>query len=262
MIAGLLDGTLTENVARYREAIDQGLLKIMAKMGISVISSYRGGLNFEAVGLSRAMVAEYFPGMTSRISGIGVTGIQIQARRDPQPEGWAAAGRVADRRVSTRRANRVRPTRGKRPRCICCKWPVTEPRPMSCGSSIRPRCSPPADPSARSDGLSSRWVTDPAGRGGKHHLDPQTFRDAGHVAGRALSPEAHKTLNVAMNRIGAKSDSGEGGEDPAHFVPEPNGDNPSAKIKQVASGRFGVTAEYLNQCEELGDQGRPGCKAR
>jgi len=56
---------------------------------------------------------------------------------------------------------------------------------------------------------------------------------------------------VAMNRIGAKSDSGEGGEDPAHFVPEPNGDNPSAKIKQVASGRFGVTAEYLNHCEEL-----------
>jgi glutamate synthase (NADPH/NADH) large chain len=67
----------------------------------------------------------------------------------------------------------------------------------------------------------------------------------------ALSPEAHKTLNVAMNRIGAKSDSGEGGEDPAQFVPEPNCDNPSAKIKQVASGRFGVTAEYLNQCEEL-----------
>ncbi|MDA8817994.1 glutamate synthase-related protein, partial [Planktomarina sp.] len=67
----------------------------------------------------------------------------------------------------------------------------------------------------------------------------------------ALSPEAHKTLNVAMNRIGAKSDSGEGGEDPAHFLPEPNGDNPSAKIKQVASGRFGVTAEYLNHCEEL-----------
>ncbi|WP_339952297.1 glutamate synthase-related protein, partial [uncultured Albimonas sp.] len=67
----------------------------------------------------------------------------------------------------------------------------------------------------------------------------------------ALSPEAHKTLNIAMNRIGAKSDSGEGGEDPAHFEPMPNGDNASAKIKQVASGRFGVTAEYLNHCEEL-----------
>ena len=76
---GLLDCALTEAVSRYRNAIDQGLLKIMAKMGISVVSSYRGGLNFEAVGLSRAMCAEFFPGMTSRISGIGVVGIQHKA---------------------------------------------------------------------------------------------------------------------------------------------------------------------------------------
>ena len=76
---GLLDCSLNEAITRYRSAIDQGLLKIMAKMGISVISSYRGGLNFEAVGLSRAMCAEYFPGMTSRISGIGVVGIQHKA---------------------------------------------------------------------------------------------------------------------------------------------------------------------------------------
>ncbi len=75
----LLTGTITENIKRYQEAIDQGLLKIMAKMGISVISSYRGGLNFEAVVLSRSMVAEYFPGMPSRISGIGISGIQRQA---------------------------------------------------------------------------------------------------------------------------------------------------------------------------------------
>jgi glutamate synthase (NADPH/NADH) large chain len=67
----------------------------------------------------------------------------------------------------------------------------------------------------------------------------------------ALSPEAHRTLSIAMNRIGAKSDSGEGGESPDDFTPEPNGDNASAKIKQVASGRFGVTAEYLLACEEL-----------
>ena len=70
---GLLKGPLTEATRRYKEAIDQGLLKIMAKMGISVVSSYRGGLNFEAVGLSRAMCAEYFPGLMSRISGIGVS---------------------------------------------------------------------------------------------------------------------------------------------------------------------------------------------
>ena len=67
----------------------------------------------------------------------------------------------------------------------------------------------------------------------------------------ALSPEAHETLSIAMNRIGAKSDSGEGGEDPERFKLRANGDNPSSAIKQVASGRFGVTAEYLNNCQEL-----------
>ncbi|KAG1715157.1 Glutamate synthase [NADPH] large chain [Nymphon striatum] len=84
---GLLEGSLTEAVTRYRNAIDQGLLKIMSKMGISVISSYRGGLNFEAVGLSRAMCAEFFPGMLSRISGIGVSGIQTKAE-EVHAKGW------------------------------------------------------------------------------------------------------------------------------------------------------------------------------
>ena len=84
---GLIDGTLTEAVARYRDAIDQGLLKIMSKMGISVVSSYRGGLNFEAVGLSRAMVNEFFPGMISRISGIGVSGLQAKAE-EVHTQGW------------------------------------------------------------------------------------------------------------------------------------------------------------------------------
>ena len=67
----------------------------------------------------------------------------------------------------------------------------------------------------------------------------------------ALSLEAHETLSIAMNRIGAKSDSGEGGEDPERFIPRTNGDNPSSSIKQIASARFGVTAEYLNNCKEI-----------
>jgi glutamate synthase (NADPH/NADH) large chain len=67
----------------------------------------------------------------------------------------------------------------------------------------------------------------------------------------ALSPEAHETLSIAMNRIGARSDSGEGGEDPARAQPRENGDNASSAIKQIASGRFGVTAEYLNDCREI-----------
>ncbi len=246
---GLLEGTLTENVARYREAIDQGLLKIMAKMGISVISSYRGGLNFEAVGLSRAMVAEYFPGMTSRISGIGVIGIQAKveeihakawdngldvlpiggfykARQSGETHAWEATSmhmmQMACNKASYELWKQYSAKMQSNPpihlRDLMDFKPLGKPVPIEEVESIT--------------SIRKRFVTPGMSLG-------------------ALSPEAHKTLNVAMNRIGAKSDSGEGGEDPAHFVPEPNGDNPSAKIKQVASGRFGVTAEYLNQCEEL-----------
>ena len=246
---GLIDGTLTEAVARYRAAIDAGLLKIMSKMGISVISSYRGGLNFEAVGLSRAMVNEYFPGMHSRISGIGVQGLQKKAE-DVHARGFLGGQRSADRRVlqgtalgrDARLGSAVdaHDAGGVQQSILCHVAAVFG---QDAGES--------ADSSARSAGHKTVRQARSAGRGGKHHLDPQAVRDAGDVAWRRSAPKRTRPLNVAMNRIGAKSDSGEGGEDPAHFTPEPNGDNPSAKIKQVASGRFGVTAEYLNQCEEL-----------
>ncbi|WP_170771507.1 glutamate synthase large subunit [Ruegeria lacuscaerulensis] len=246
---GLLDGTLTENVARYREAIDQGLLKIMAKMGISVISSYRGGLNFEAVGLSRAMVAEYFPGMTSRISGIGVTGIQTKAE-EIHAKGWDSgldvlpiggfykarksgethAWEATSMHMMQMACNRASYELWKQ---YSAKMQSNPPIHLRDLMDFKPLGKPvPIEEVESITSIRKRFVTPGMSLG-------------------ALSPEAHKTLNVAMNRIGAKSDSGEGGEDPAHFVPEPNGDNPSAKIKQVASGRFGVTAEYLNQCEEL-----------
>ncbi len=246
---GLLDGTLTENVARFREAIDQGLLKIMAKMGISVVSSYRGGLNFEAVGLSRAMVAEYFPGMTSRISGIGVHGIRVKAE-EIHAKGWDSgldvlpiggfykarksgethAWEATSMHMMQMACNRASYELWKQ---YSAKMQSNPPIHLRDLMDFKPLGKPiPIEEVESITSIRKRFVTPGMSLG-------------------ALSPEAHKTLNVAMNRIGAKSDSGEGGEDPAHFVPEPNGDNPSAKIKQVASGRFGVTAEYLNQCEEL-----------
>src|SRR6056297_1961654 len=246
---GLLDGSLTEAVARYREAIDLGILKIMSKMGISVISSYRGGLNFEAVGLSRAMCNEYFPGLTSRISGIGVSGIQAKLevihaeafrggkdvlpiggfykmRKSGETHAWGAQTmhmmQMACNKASYALWKRYSAALQANPpihmRDLMAMKPLGEPVPLEQVESVT--------------AIRKRFVTPGMSLG-------------------ALSPEAHKTLNVAMNRIGARSDSGEGGEDPAHFTPEANGDNPSAKIKQVASGRFGVTAEYLNQCEEL-----------
>ncbi|SHI84922.1 glutamate synthase (NADPH/NADH) large chain [Palleronia salina] len=246
---GLLDCSLTEAVARYRAAIDAGLLKIMAKMGISVISSYRGGLNFEAVGLSRAMCAEYFPGMHSRISGIGVNGIQrkveeihargfrggqdvlpiggfYKARRSGEQHAWEAttmhmlqmACNTASYQTWKQFSAKMRGAKPIHLRDLMDFKALGNPVPIEEVESIT--------------SIRKRFVTPGMSLG-------------------ALSPEAHRTLSIAMNRIGAKSDSGEGGESPEDFTPEPNGDNASAKIKQVASGRFGVTAEYLLHCEEL-----------
>ena len=245
---GLLDGPLTEAVARYREAIDQGLLKIMAKMGISVISSYRGGLNFEAVGLSRAMCAEYFPGMTSRISGIGVSGIQKKAE-EVHARGWKSdavmpiGGFYKARKSGETHAWGAQTMHMMQMACNKASYQLWKQY------SAKMQSNPPIH---LRDLLAIKPLGEPIALEEVESITSirKRFVTPGMSLG-ALSPEAHKTLNVAMNRIGAKSDSGEGGEDPAHFVPEPNGDNPSAKIKQVASGRFGVTAEYLNQCEEL-----------
>ncbi|MEP2641008.1 glutamate synthase large subunit [Roseobacter sp.] len=246
---GLLDMTLTQAIDRYRIAIDQGLLKIMAKMGISVISSYRGGLNFEAVGLSRAMCAEYFPGMTSRISGIGVSGIQRKAE-EVHAKAWAGTASVLpiggfykSRKSGETHAWEATSMHMMQTACNRASYEMWKQY------SAKMQSNPP---------IHLRDLLDIKPLGKSIPIEDvesitsirKRFVTPGMSLG-ALSPEAHKTLNVAMNRIGAKSDSGEGGEDPAHFVPEANGDNPSAKIKQVASGRFGVTAEYLNQCEEL-----------
>jgi glutamate synthase (NADPH/NADH) large chain len=247
---GLLDGIGAEQaVANFRSAIDQGLLKIMSKMGISVISSYRGGCNFEAVGLSRAVVAEFFPGMPSRISGIGVLGIEsklrgvharawasgaemlpiggiYKARRNGEVHAWGAQVMHAMQAAVTQNSYALwkKYSDGMKAQPPIHLRDLLDFKPLG-----------PAVPLEEVESITSirkRFVTPGMSLG-------------------ALSPEAHKALNVAMNRIGAKSDSGEGGEDPKHYHPEPNGDNPSAKIKQVASGRFGVTAEYLNQCQEL-----------
>ncbi|SEA89193.1 glutamate synthase large subunit [Rubrimonas cliftonensis] len=246
---GLLDGTVEQAVEKFREAVNQGLLKIMSKMGISVVSSYRGGMNFEAVGLSRAVVAEYFPGMISRISGIGLAGLQrkaIEVHAKAFREGVEAlpiGGIYKYRRSGETHAWQANPIHTLQRACDTGDHAVFRQY------SEAMRALPP---------IHLRDLLDFKAKGEAVAIDEvesitsirKRFVTPGMSLG-ALSPEAHKTLNVAMNRIGAKSDSGEGGEDPRHFHPEPNGDNPSAKIKQVASGRFGVTAEYLNNCREL-----------
>ncbi|AXC49253.1 glutamate synthase large subunit [Paracoccus suum] len=246
---GLLEGSLIDNMRRYRDAMDAGLLKIMSKMGIAVVSSYRGGLNFEAVGLSRAIVAEYFPGMQSRISGIGLIGIQrkleeiheaaFSAPVDLLPVG----GFYKLRRSGEKHAWEANVMRLLQLACEKASFDIWKQY------SAQMRANPPIH---IRDLLDIKPLGKPVPMEEVESITSirKRFVTPGMSLG-ALSPEAHMTLNIAMNRIGAKSDSGEGGEDPAHHKALPNGDNPSAKIKQVASGRFGVTAEYLNACEEL-----------
>ncbi|KFI28872.1 glutamate synthase large subunit [Paenirhodobacter enshiensis] len=246
---GLLPGTLLENMRRYRHAIDAGLLKIMAKMGISIISSYRGGLNFEAVGLSRAMVAEYFPGMHSRISGIGVHGIQRKLE-EVHAKGWLGGqdvlpigGFYKARRTGEKHAWEAQTMHMLQSACDKASYELWKQY------SAMMRANPPIH---IRDLLDIKPLGKPVPIEEVESITSirKRFVTPGMSLG-ALSPEAHRTLSIAMNRIGAKSDSGEGGESPDDFTPEPNGDNASAKIKQVASGRFGVTAEYLLHCEEL-----------
>ncbi|MDH3668201.1 MAG: glutamate synthase large subunit [Paracoccaceae bacterium] len=247
---GLLDQMSADKaVANFRSAIDQGLLKIMSKMGISVVSSYRGGCNFEAVGLGRALVAEFFPGMPTRISGIGVAGIEEKLRAI-HSKAWSAGAEILPigglykaRRKGEAHAwgaqlmHAMQAAVGQNSYALWKKYAegMQAQQPIHLRDLLDFKPVGPAVPLEEVESITSirkRFVTPGMSLG-------------------ALSPEAHKALNVAMNRIGAKSDSGEGGEDPKHYHPEPNGDNPSAKIKQVASGRFGVTADYLNQCSEL-----------
>ncbi|BAI70737.1 glutamate synthase (NADPH) large chain [Azospirillum sp. B510] len=247
---GLLGSlSLEKAMTNYKKAIDDGLLKIMSKMGISVISSYRGGGNFEAIGLSRALVAEHFPAMVSRISGIGLNGIQKKVleqhalayagealplpvggfyrfRKSGDRHGWEGGIIHTLQQAVTNDSYTTFKKYSEQ---------VNKRPPMQLRDLLEFRTIKPAVPVDEVESITSirkRFITPGMSMG-------------------ALSPEAHGTLNVAMNRIGAKSDSGEGGEDPARFRPDKNGDNWNSAIKQVASGRFGVTAEYLNQCREL-----------
>ncbi|MBT3629107.1 MAG: glutamate synthase large subunit, partial [Rhodospirillaceae bacterium] len=243
------DLSLDECCQRFRTAVDAGLLKILSKMGISVLGSYRGAYNFEAVGLSRALVAEFFPGMSSRISGIGLSGIKQRVLR-----------------LHTKAHETIHTT-------------------LPVGGLYKARSSGEVH---AFDGrlihmlqhalANDSYATYKKYSSGVTDMPPVHVRDllgfksevaavaleevesiteirkrfmSGSMSHGALSREAHETLAIAMNRIGAASCSGEGGEDPARYTPRANGDNASSAVKQIASGRFGVTAEYLNHCREI-----------
>ncbi|MGH7056695.1 MAG: glutamate synthase large subunit [Acetobacteraceae bacterium] len=243
--------SLKEAVGCYKKAVDKGLLKIMSKMGIGVISSYRGGYNFEAIGLSRALVAEFFPGMPSRISGIGLSGIarkvlELHARAwtadaVPLPVGGIYKTRLHGGEAHGFEGNLIHTLQ-----TAVATDSYTIYRRFADGVRKLPPIALRDLLDFRTEGLTPIPVDEV-----ESITEIRKRLVAPGISLGALSPEAHETLSIAMNRIGARSDSGEGGEDPARYRPRENGDNACSAIKQIASGRFGVTAEYLNNCREI-----------
>ncbi len=254
-VARGIGGALTREQAttNYREAIEAGLMKIISKMGIAVISSYRGGLNFEAIGLSRALVDEFFPGLTSRVSGIGLSGLAQEAA-ELHARAFSGDGAVLQlgglyrqRSGGERHALEAHHIHQLQTACATGDFAAYKVY----ADRVRERRL--AEPIQLRDLLEIR--DNARAEAPLHEVESvneirKRFITPGMSLG-ALSPEAHGTLNIAMNRIGARSVSGEGGEDPARYRARPNGDNANSAVKQIASGRFGVTADYLNQCREI-----------
>ncbi|WOI53116.1 glutamate synthase large subunit [Parvularcula sp. LCG005] len=243
------DLTLSQCLVNYKKSVEAGLLKIISKMGVSVLSAYRGGCNFETVGLSRTLISEFFPDASSRISGLGLSGIEKALYRLHQTAWDETLARLPVgsfyriRKGGERHAYEAEAVRHlhnsvrnndyvefKKFSAILQSQDAIQLRDLL-GFRLPERATP-MDQVESVNSIRQRFVTPGMSLG-------------------ALSEEAHGTLNLAMNRIGAKSVSGEGGEDPARYERRPNGDNWNSAVKQIASGRFGVTAEYLNQCREI-----------
>ena len=247
---GLLpDLTLTQAIENYRTAINEGLLKIMSKMGIAVISSYRGGYNFEAVGLSRALVNDFFPGMPNKISGEGFASLYVNAKDKHEAAFDTAVARLPVGGFYRQRKNGEEHAYSAGLMHLMQSAVANDSYStyMQFVEGVRSLA-----PIYLRDLMEFNYAREPIPLDEVEAITEirKRFVTPGMSLG-ALSPEAHETLAIAMNRIGAKAVSGEGGEDSIRYKPYDNGDNANSVIKQVASGRFGVTAEYLGSCEEI-----------
>ncbi len=252
---GKLDISTEKAMSNYRKALEKGLLKIMSKMGISVLNSYQGSQTFEAIGIGTDVVKFSFTGVSSKIGGIGFAEIAEESliRHRAAYDSEVPAGETLD--LGDPGYNRYRKS-GER-------HVFTTENIKNFHTYVKSgraedyeeyvRVSLEVNPVAIKDLI--EFVPAATGPVPIEEVEPiesirQRFTTAAMSLG-ALSPEAHETLAIAMNRIGAKSDSGEGGEDPVRFQPYPNGDYARSYIKQVASGRFGVSAFYLVNADEL-----------
>lgn len=232
----------------YLHAAELGLLKIMSKMGISTVSSYRGAQIFEALGLSDQVVNLAFKGTPSRIGGIGIREIyeDIVTR---QTAAFSGLKELPD--FGFVKFQRDGEYHGNNPQIVKALQEAARSGDTGAYRAYVKLVTDRPEVALR-DLLEFNSPNRPISIGEVEPMEAirRRFVSTAMSLG-ALSPEAHRVLAVAMNRIGARSNSGEGGEDPVNYLPDVNGDIGHNKIKQVASARFGVTGEYLAMAEEL-----------
>ena len=237
---------------KFIKAINKGLLKIFSKMGISTVQSYCGAQIFEAIGLNRELIERYFTGTPSRVEGVDIRDIGEETLRRHRVAYEPAAIRQLDfggeihYRIQGEHHN-------WNPETI---YKLQHASRSNDAKTYTEFAQIVNDESKRRSNL--RGLLD-------FKFDPQPVPieevepakeivkrfNTGAMSFGSISKEAHETLAIAMNRLGGKSNTGEGGEDPERFIPLPNGDSKNSYIKQVASARFGVTAHYLVNAKEL-----------
>ncbi|SHE29479.1 glutamate synthase large subunit [Flavisolibacter ginsengisoli] len=242
---------LTKN---YIKAVNDGLLKVFSKMGISTLQSYQGAQIFEIIGLNRSVVDQYFTGATSRIEGMGIDEIAKEAlakhhfafTKKTQPIERLPIGGIYEwkRKGEFHLFN---------PQTIHLLQYATK---MNDYTTFKKYSKLVNDQSQRACTLRSLFQF----KRNRQAISIEEVEPAENIYKRfatgamsfgSISHEAHSTLAIAMNRIGAKSNTGEGGEDELRYEPLPNGDSMRSAIKQVASARFGVTSYYLSMADEL-----------
>jgi glutamate synthase (NADPH/NADH) large chain len=255
---GLMDVTLDDDkiVAAYRKAVAKGMLKVMAKMGISTLQSYKGAQIFEALGLKDEVIDKCFVGTASRIQGVSFDVVAEETLRRhslgfPERKSdklrqlpnlgefhWRAEGEkhtwspesISTLQLAARNNNQD------------AYWKFAH----TINEDSRNRCTLRGLLDFNQDQANAIALKDvqPASEIVKRFC-------TGAMSFGSISAESHETLAIAMNRMGGKSNTGEGGEDPLRFQPLENGDTRRSAIKQVASGRFGVTIEYLTNADEI-----------
>jgi len=252
---GLLNNIRYHDAVKgYDKAVYKGVVKVMAKMGISTIKSYCGAQIFEAVGLDPKLVDKYFTWTPSRVGGVGLEEIareaqQQHARAFPT---YPLNGHTLDVHGKYQYRND-----GElhlfNPRTIHLLQKAARNNDYKTFKEYTRLIDDQSERLATLRGLMRlKYAEQPIPIEEVEPVDEIVKRfKTGAMSYGSISKEAHEALAIAMNRIGGKSNTGEGGEDPARYVPEPNGDSKNSAIKQVASGRFGVTSYYLTQAREL-----------